>query len=81
MAGLPNGIHKVTVYANDTIGNMGESETVSFTVAMPKPFPVVLVVAAAVAISVIVTAVLLLLFLRKRHNLVHAAEAKFSGTW
>ncbi len=80
LAGLSNGIHKVTVYANDTYGNVGESETVSFTVAVPKPFPVVPVAAAAVAIAVIVTAVLLILFLRKRHNLVHAAEHKFSGT-
>ncbi len=41
--GLPNGLHNVTVYANDTYGNMGASETIGFIVAVAKPesFPVV----------------------------------------
>jgi len=32
LVGLSDGIHSVTVYANDTAGNMGSSETVYFTV-------------------------------------------------
>jgi N-acetylneuraminic acid mutarotase len=38
---LSNGLHKVTVYANDTSGNMGASETISFTVAVPPEIKVV----------------------------------------
>ena len=57
--GLPNGMHNLTVYANDTYGNMGTSETISFTVAVAEPesFPVVPV--AAVSIVAVVVAVLL----------------------
>jgi hypothetical protein len=32
---LPYGIHTLTVYANDTTGNMGASETASFEIALP----------------------------------------------
>ncbi len=39
---LPFGSHNVTVYANDTVGNMGASETLFFTV---EPFPIIPVVA------------------------------------
>ncbi len=78
LAGLYNGSHNVTVYANDTYWKMGESETVSFTVAVPEPFPVVPVV--AVAIVAIVATVLLPLFLRKRHNLMRVAENTFRVT-
>jgi len=78
LIGLPNGLHDLTVYANDTYGNMGASETVSFTVAAPEPFPIVPV--AAVVTVVILTAVLLPLILRKRHNSVHAAEHKLKTT-
>jgi len=35
LSGLPEGAHSVTVYANDTAGNIGASETVYFTVALP----------------------------------------------
>ncbi|MGD6807372.1 MAG: right-handed parallel beta-helix repeat-containing protein [Candidatus Bathyarchaeia archaeon] len=52
---VPNGVHTVTVYANDTFGNMG-SETFRFTVAVPEAFPVAIVVAvlgvSAVAVGV-----------------------------
>jgi len=35
LTGLPEGTHSITVYANDTTGNMGASEIVYFTVALP----------------------------------------------
>jgi outer membrane protein assembly factor BamB len=35
LTGLANGVHNVTVYANDTFGNMG-SQTVVFTVEKPQ---------------------------------------------
>jgi hypothetical protein len=60
LTGLSNGEHNVTVYASDDAGNVGSSETMSFTVAKPEPFPTLLVaaifavVAAMVAVSVLV---------------------------
>jgi hypothetical protein len=35
LSGLPDGFHSITVYANDTVGNMGASHTVYFTIARP----------------------------------------------
>jgi hypothetical protein len=60
LTGLSNGLHNVTVYGNDTAGNMGVSETVSFSVAVAdvEPFPVVPVVASAVAATLTVAFVL-----------------------
>jgi hypothetical protein len=67
---LSNGLHNVTVYANDTFGNMGVSETLSFTVATPslvsEPFPIV-PVAAVIVVVVAAGAGLLLYFKRRRH--------------
>ena len=50
LAGLAEGPHSLTVYANDTAGNMGESETINFNIArepepQPKSFPVVSITA------------------------------------
>lgn len=47
LAGLPVGIHNVTVYGMDAFGNPGASETVAFTVAEPEPFPTIQLVAAS----------------------------------
>jgi len=61
LAGLTNGVHRVTVYANDTFGNM-DSQTVAFTVnADFWVFPVVLVV-----VAVVVTAAVLLFYRRRQ---------------
>jgi hypothetical protein len=38
LSGLTEGTHSVTVFANDTFGNMGTSVTVNFTI-MPSPTP------------------------------------------
>lgn len=59
---LTEGKHSIVVYANDTFGNMGKSETVTFTVA--KPFPTALVAVAVLASAVAVGAGLLL-YLKK----------------
>jgi len=62
LTGLVNGVHTVTVYANDTYGNM-DSQTVAFAVdADFWVFPVVL----GVLVVVVVAAVLL--FYRRRKN-------------
>jgi hypothetical protein len=49
---LTNGVHNVTVYAEDTFGNEGASETIIFNIDVPEPFPTILVVAAAVTAAV-----------------------------
>jgi hypothetical protein len=59
LADLSVGTHNVTVYAWDTAGNMGASETATFTVAVPEPFPTVPVAAASVAAVAVVIAGLL----------------------
>lgn len=47
IAGLLNGRHNITVYANDTAGNTGASETVYFSVEVPEPFPTTIVATAS----------------------------------
>jgi hypothetical protein len=76
IADLANGLHNVTIYANDTYGNMGVSQTISFTVDVPEPFSVVPVVAASAAVAlVVVTAIAgLLLYLKK-----HKKEPDYDG--
>ena len=46
LAGLSNGSHSLLVYANDTAGNMGKSETVFFTIdtSTPSPSPEITVI-------------------------------------
>ena len=63
--GLSSGLYSLTVYANDTFGNMGASETIGFSVEVR--FPTVLVVAASVA-SVIIAGVGLLVYFKKRKH-------------
>ncbi len=36
---LTEGNHSIIVYANDTIGNMGKSDTIIFAISLPKPTP------------------------------------------
>jgi N-acetylneuraminic acid mutarotase len=50
LTGLSNGVHNLTVYAQDVAGNMGVSEPVYFSVEIPFPTtPVALASAATVA--------------------------------
>jgi parallel beta-helix repeat protein len=62
LTGLSSGFHNVTVYANDTYGNMAASETVTFTISLP--FPVVPVAAASVA-TIAAVGVGLLVYFKK----------------
>ena len=66
---LSNGLHNLTVYANDTYGNMGTSETVTFTVTTPQPFPVLPVAAVTVGVAVAAGAVLVTYLRRRRRSL------------
>lgn len=63
---LSNGLHTITIYANDAYGNKGESEIANFIVAVPEPFPIVSV--ATVSISVVVVVVVGLFVYHKKHK-------------
>jgi parallel beta-helix repeat protein len=65
LTGLTNGLHNVTVYAKDTFGNVGISETVSFTVEVP--FPTTLVIVPIISVAV-VGVVLLVYFKKRKHQ-------------
>jgi hypothetical protein len=67
---LAEGSHSIVVYANDTAGNMGASETVFFTVIQekpPEPFSTMLVTTASVA-SIAVVGLRLLVYSRKHKD-------------
>jgi len=65
MSGLTNGLHNVTVYAEDMFGNEGASETIAFTVAL-EPFPTVLVAIASIGLVAGVGAGLLTYFKKRK---------------
>jgi parallel beta-helix repeat protein len=62
---LTNGVHNVTVYAEDTFGNEGASETIIFNIDVPEPFPTILVVASIITVAII--GIVLLVYFKKRH--------------
>lgn len=62
---LSYGAHMITVYANDTLGNTGASETINFCVAVP--FPTALVATASGA-SVAIIGIGLLVYFKKRNH-------------
>jgi len=64
LGGLANGVHNVTVYAKDTFGNTGVSETVYFTVMVP--FPATMIIAPIASMVVVGAAVVL--YFRKRNG-------------
>jgi parallel beta-helix repeat protein len=68
IADLPNGSHTLAVYANDTLGNMGTSETVFFTVKEPEqePFPTATVAAVSGMSALIVFGAVLAIYFKKR---------------
>jgi hypothetical protein len=71
LTGLSNGEHNITVYANDTLGNIYASHTVNFTVALPlvtKPFPTTTVAAVSGALAVVVLGIGLLVYFKKRNH-------------
>jgi hypothetical protein len=63
---MASGSHTLTVYANDTSGNMGASEIV-FTIAVPSElFPTSLVMASSVIVAVVCVGLGLIVYLIKR---------------
>jgi len=61
---IASGPHTLTVYANDTSGNMGCSETVYFT--LEEPFPTSFAVASVIVVVVVLVGIGLLLYGIKR---------------
>jgi len=55
LTNLANGSHNVTVYAEDEAGNIGASQTISFSADVP--FPTALVITISGALATIVAAV------------------------
>ncbi len=71
LAGLTMGSHDLTVYANDTAGNMGKSDTIFFTMdtSTPSPFPLFLGIAVFVIVLFAVAILLAVYFRRtKKHK-------------
>jgi parallel beta-helix repeat protein len=67
---MTNGLHTLTVYANDTYGNRGASQTVVFTITKPEPFPIA-TVALVSGIAAVVVVVGLLVYFKKRKPKTH----------
>jgi parallel beta-helix repeat protein len=65
---LTNGVHNITVYAEDTFGNECASETIFFNIEVPEPFPTTLVIASVIAVSVVSVALLVYFNRRKRQQ-------------
>jgi nitrous oxidase accessory protein len=75
ITGLTNGLHTLTVYANDTSGNTVASETVTFTInkeadsdqnSNPDSSPITWTSIAIVVITAVVVATILIYYARKR---------------
>ncbi len=60
---LPYGAHTLTIYANDTVGNMGNSSAIDFTIAEPPPTTVT--AAAAIVVPIAVAGTGLLIYFKK----------------
>ena len=69
LSGVSDGLHNVTVYAGDSSGFVGASETVSFTVAS-ESFPYV-IYAVSITVFVVVVMSAVLLFRRHRKTISH----------
>lgn len=69
LAGLSSGLHNIRVYANDTFGNIGASQTIAFTVAF-ETFPLLPVVVASVASVVIVCVGVFYHFKKRTHRTI-----------
>jgi hypothetical protein len=68
--GLEFGSHSLMVYVNDTVGNMGATENVNFTIEKPESFPTLPVATVAFAIVALVAAGLFVYHKKHKHNSV-----------
>jgi hypothetical protein len=63
LSGLSGGSHSITLYANDTYGNMGVSDALTFSVEL---FPLAFVVIGVLAFAVVGVVVGVVVFFKKR---------------
>ncbi len=72
LTGLSNGLHNITVFAQDTFGNIGSSETISFTITKPESelFPVAPVATVSIVAVALVVAGLLVYHKKHKHKSV-----------
>ena len=68
LSGLFNGLHNITIYAKDEFDNIGFSETINFTIAVPEPepFPTTVIVASIVTVAIVGTG-LSVYFKKRKH--------------
>jgi hypothetical protein len=67
LTGLSDGSHSIVIYANDTLGNMGKSDTISFTVNTPKVEKFIPAIALSGTIVIAVAVSLLVYFKKRKH--------------
>ena len=68
LTGLSNGAHNITIYAKDTYGNTGASQTVFFT-TKTAPFPTLTVATVSgVSATIVVSAALVVYFKKRKKN-------------
>jgi hypothetical protein len=67
LTGLSEGPHNLRVYANDTVGNMGASQPIVFSVGF---FPTIPVVIGSLAAGVVVGVFLVVFFKKRKHQLI-----------
>ena len=73
IANMPNGLHSITVYANDTYGNFGASKTIAFTVETPgieTSSTIEVFATIAVSIAVVCVVASLLIYRKKCKRLI-----------
>ena len=70
LTGLSDGSHSLVVYANDTLGNMGESGTVFFTVDTPKApaFEFFTIAIVLISTTLLVATIVLIVYFKKRKH-------------
>jgi hypothetical protein len=64
---LTNGFHSITVYANDSSGKMGTSQTINFTIAKPESESFPIVATAAVLVTSVLAVGLVIYFRKRKH--------------
>ena len=72
IADMANGKHTLTLYVNDTFGDIGVSQTINFTIAISQqisqsqPFPTTIVAVASITVMVIVVAALSVYYTQRK---------------
>jgi hypothetical protein len=83
LTNLPTGMHNITVYTQDTFGNIGSSQTTSFTVAKSEPesFPTVPVTAVSTVAVALAIAGLLVYHKKHKNSIVPSNSSSIAKNW